>query len=231
MARRYWFPTNRAARLTIVENFRAKIPNYMTALGMTQAEIDRLDLILQAYLDIDAYVESCKATIEATIEWRDKIYEDEADKSPATAPPMFSGYTPPVGLTHGILDEFRKTVDQIKVNSGYTLAIGEDLMIVGSEAPPTPENISPQLTVESRPNYTVKVNGQMKGMDAVRVEFQRKGATSFTMVGVLTSLPGELTISPQTPGDPEAGHIRAIYLKKNQPDGDYSPEYPVTVSQ
>lgn len=231
MARTYWFPKSRALRLTIVENFRMKIPNYMTVLGLTQAELDRLELILQAYLDIDAYVESCKATMEATIQWRDKIYEDEAEKGNATNPPMFSGYTVPAGLTHGILDEFRTMVDQIKVKSGYTLAIGEDLMIVGSEAPPTPENISPQLTVETRPNYTVKVSGTMKGMDAVRVEFQRKGAANFAMIGVLTSLPGELTISPQTAGEPEAGHIRAIFLKKNQPDGDYSPEYPVTVSQ
>lgn len=71
----------------------------------------------------------------------------------------------------------------------------------------------------------------MKGMDAIRIEFRRKGAPAFEVAGVLTSLPSDVSIKPQVEGDPETGHVRAIYLKKNAPDGDYSPEYPVTLSQ
>lgn len=94
-----------------------------------------------------------------------------------------------------------------------------------------PESISPDLTIESRPNYVLRVSGKMKGMKGVRVEWQAKGSANFIMAGVFLKLPGEVSITPQTPGDPVAGRIRAIYMDGNDPFGDYSPEYTVTAAQ
>lgn len=231
MARAYWLPKNRAGRVTLFTNFQAKIETYETTLGLTVPEITRLLLICETFLTLDTYVENTKATMESLIEWRDRIYEDETDSNPPGPAPTFGSYALPVGAFYGILDEFRRMVDQIKTRNGYTLEIGEDLMIVGNEVPPTPENISPQLTLEARPNYGVRVAGLMKGMSAVRIEYRRKGGPSWTMAGVLTNLPSEITIAPQTPGEPESGHIRAIYLVKNAPEGDYSPDYPITIDE
>lgn len=231
MARTPWLPRNRAQRVVLFTNFQAKIETYDTVLGLTVPEITRLLLICETFLTLDTYVENTKATMESLIEWRDRIYEDETDSNPPGPAPTFGSYALPIGAFYGILDEFRRMVDQIKTRNGYTLEIGEDLMIVGNEVPPTPENISPQLTLEARPNYGVRVAGLMKGMSAVRIEYRRKGGPSWTMAGVLTSLPSEIAIAPQTPGEPESGHIRAIYLIKNTPEGDYSPEYPITITE
>jgi hypothetical protein len=131
----------------------------------------------------------------------------------------------------GLFDEFKKFVEQWKSVKGYTLAIGEDLMIVGNEVAPLAENASPALTAEPRPAYHLRFAGRMKGMDAVRIEYKRKGASGFSMIGVLTNLPAQLSIVPQTDGEPESGQIRAIFLKKNKPFGDYSPHYSVVIAQ
>lgn len=231
MARVPWLSPNRAGRLAMFTNVKAKIADYATALGLTPAAVARIILICDTFIAVDAYVESCKATMEATIEWRDAIYEDETNKNDAGPPPGFASFVVPAGMFYGIFDEFRRSVDQWKSASGYTLAIGEDLMIVGNEAPPVPESISPALTIESRPGYVLRISGKMKGMSAVRVEWQAKGAANFAMIGVFPTLPGEVTITPGTPGDPISGRIRAIFMQKNELFGDYSPEYSVTAAQ
>lgn len=231
MARTPWLPAKRASRVTLFTNFLAKINGYAVVLELSVPEVTRLTTICNIFLEVDAYVESCKATMEALIEWRDRVLEDETDKGTPVDAPAFTNFALPGGSFYGVLDEFRRMVEQLKTKDGYTLEIGEDLMIVGNEVGPTPENISPQLTLEARPNYGVRVAGLMKGMSAVRIEYRRKGGPSWTMAGVLTSLPSEITIAPQTPGEPESGHIRAIYLVKNAPEGDYSPDYPITIDE
>jgi hypothetical protein len=66
-------------------------------------------------------------------------------------------------------------------------------------------------------------------MDALRVEYAPKGG-NFSTVAFLTTTPGGFQITPGTPGQPEKGHIRAVYIKKNEVYGNYSADYPVTVS-
>ena len=70
----------------------------------------------------------------------------------------------------------------------------------------------------------------MKGMSAVRVEYQRNGTTTWANIGFLTKLPGQCTITPATPGQPEAGRIRGFFEKDNEIVGLSSPEYPVGLS-
>ena len=69
----------------------------------------------------------------------------------------------------------------------------------------------------------------MQGMDALRVEYAPNDG-QFTNVAFLTNTPGGFQITPQTPGQPEAGRIRCVYIKRNAEFGNYSADYPVTVS-
>lgn len=230
MKRSPWFSNNRASRRALFSNVKSKINDYAEALGLSPADVARILLICDTFLAVDSYVESHKASMESLIEWRDMVYEDDKEGL-APPPPAFTAFTPLPGMFCGIFDEFRRSVEQWKAAKGYTMAIGEDLMIVGNIEPPRPSDIYPNIAVETRPNYAVKISGKMQGMNAVRIEYQRKGSTGFQMVGILTSLVGEIVITPAAPGQPEAGVIRAIYLKKNESFGDYSPNYPVTISE
>jgi hypothetical protein len=231
MKRTPWLPANRAKRKTIFTNVKAKIPLYATTLEIDSVTEDRVLLICDTFIALDDYVEGCKATTESLIEWRDLVYEDETILGDAPPPPSYAAFVALPGMFCGILDEFRKYVEQWKKRDGYTKAIGEDLMIIGDEAPPVPESISPEITVEARPNYVLRITGKMKGLKAVQIEWQAKGSASFGMIGMFTLLPGTVTVTPVVPGDPISGRIRAIFMDKNEPFGDYSPEYSVTAAQ
>ncbi|MCW5959312.1 MAG: hypothetical protein KIS76_04065 [Pyrinomonadaceae bacterium] len=80
---------------------------------------------------------------------------------------------------------------------------------------------------QTMPNDNMEVD--FRRSDAVRVEFKKKGGT-WTPGAILTSSPGTFSIIPESPGDAENLEIRAIFLQKNQPFGDYSPIYSVVAS-
>ncbi len=69
----------------------------------------------------------------------------------------------------------------------------------------------------------------MQGFDAMRVEYAPKGG-NFAPVAFLTNTPGGFSITPAVANQPETGHIRAIYIKKNAEYGNYSADYPVTLA-
>lgn len=93
-----------------------------------------------------------------------------------------------------------------------------------------PSEVTPELKVKTLPGFMVNVAGSMAGFDAMRVEYVRNGSTTWNIAAFLTKLPGEFHIAPATPGQPEAGRIRGVYIKKNEQFGNFSPEYAVTLS-
>lgn len=104
-------------------------------------------------------------------------------------------------------------------------------MIVAVITTPTPlVDLTVELKVSVQPGYVVRVGGSLQGMDAMRVEYKKNGASGWSNAAFLTKLPADVTITPATPGQPESGHIRAILIRKNEDVGNFSPEYPVTVS-
>ncbi|MFN0278087.1 MAG: hypothetical protein ACKVRN_05720, partial [Pyrinomonadaceae bacterium] len=149
----------------------------------------------------------------------------------APAPPTFPAYAPIAGSTIGIITAFRDFVDLIKASPGYTRAIGEDLMIVAVKPDALTEGeITPALKIKPTGGHTLEIAGSLQGLDAMRVEYIKDGTSTWHIAAFLTSLPGEISIALTTPGQPETGRIRAVLIKKNEEFGNFSPEYPVTLS-
>jgi hypothetical protein len=138
-----------------------------------------------------------------------------------------------VGATlypEGVVKRFMKLRDQIVAAPGFTTAIGEDLGVIGAEtSKPAPESVIPVLKAETSTGYWVNLAGSMQGMDALKVEYSRNGS-DFTTVAFLTNTPQGIQITPQTPNQPEKGFIRAKFIKKSEEVGQYSANYPVTLS-
>jgi hypothetical protein len=89
--------------------------------------------------------------------------------------------------------------------------------------------VTPNLKTATSTGYWVNLSGSMQGMDALRVEYAPKGG-AFKTVAFLTNTPGGFQITPLAAGQPETGHIRAVFIKKNAEFGNYSADYPVTLS-
>lgn len=217
------------AQLVLVQNFGVKIANYATVLGMTPAQLDAAEALCSNFVSAFNAAEQCKATMIAMTKWRDEVFYGEPAGGAAQAAPVFP-VIPANTYTLGTVTEFFRLRDRIVASAGYTQAIGEDLGIVGATiVPPAPETVTPNLKTSSLGNYRVQISGSMQGADALRVEYAPSGG-DFAPIAFLTNTPGSFQITPANPNQPESGVIRAVYIKKNEEYGNYSANYPVTVS-
>ena len=173
--------------------------------------------------------EQCKTTMQALTQWRDDIlYGDGSSLTPPQAPvfPVMGATTYP----EGSVKSFIRLRDQIVASPTYTSAIGEDLGVVGPEvSKPAPGSVVPMLKAQSSAGYWVNLSGSMQGMDALKVEYSRNGS-DFTTVAFLTNTPQGFQVTPTNPGVPEKGFVRAVFIKKSEEVGQYSANYPVTLS-
>ncbi|MEQ1605307.1 MAG: hypothetical protein ABL999_10620 [Pyrinomonadaceae bacterium] len=232
MARRAWFPSTLAEQAAMFSNVKAKISGYAAVLPLTAPQVTRIELICDIFLAAFEYVEQSRATTTSLVEWRDDLFNGSPAGDPAQAPLAYAVYVPPVGSFIGIFTEFREFRELIVALPGYKDAIGEDLMIVGAEIikPSNPSLIKPNLTVTTGAGYVVNFGGSMQGYDAIRIEYQRQGSTAWSIIAFGTKFPLSAIINPATPGQPENGQIRAIFIEKNAEFGSFSPNYPVTIS-
>jgi|CXWL01.1.fsa_nt_gi hypothetical protein len=231
MAKKPWFPSGLGNQAAMFSNIKGKIGGYTSVLPITAAQTTQIVLICNTFLTAYEYVEQIRASTSSLIEWRDLIFTGQPTGDPAPATPAYPSVSMPAGAFIGIITEFRELRELIVASPGYTEAIGEDLMIVGEEQGHAPEgSVAPSLNVTTATGYIVNVAGSMQGYDAMRIEYQRAGSTAWNIAAFATKMPANFTISPATPGQPENGRIRAIFIQKNADFGSYSPEYPVTIS-
>lgn len=230
MARKFWWPGSMPEQVVLVQNFQTKIGSYATALGLTAGDVTAAQGLCDAIVGAYTLVETSRLTMQAATQWRDAVFTGEPVGSNAPAPPVFPvGGAPAYKL--GSVRSFFALRDRIVASPGYTQAIGEDLGIVGAEASrPAPGSVVPELKATTSTGYWVSLSGSMQGMDALKVEYSRDGGNNFQTVAFLTNTPGGFQVTPVDPTKPEKGFIRAVYIKRNEEVGQFSPNYPVTVS-
>ena len=229
MAKKNWWPTTLSAQVALMTNFQSKIASYTVPLALTPAQVALAEGLCDAIIGSMTFHESCKNTMLAATQWRDLVLygEPRGDAVPNTPAFPASGVSP---YTRGSVDQFFAFREMIVASPNYTESIGEDLGIVGAEVTPEPESeFTPSLSVTTIVGYKVSLSGSLQGRDAMRVEYQRNGG-AWTTVAFITKLPAEVSITPQTPGEPESGSIRAIFIEENEPFGNLSPSYPVVLS-
>jgi len=217
-------------KLTVFENVKAKIGGYATILPLTNTQLTRITEICDTFIYAYNAIEQSKATMKSLISWRDIILSNEMSPGALPERPMFNNALPPAGATAGIYAEFRKLIEIVKAAPGFTDAIGEDLKIMPPSRNGKPlAEIIPLVKVSNAGGHAVKISGSLDGMDAMRVEYLRKGEENWRTVAFLTSLPEIVSIDPAVKGEPETGSFRFILIKKNKDVGQYSPSMRVTI--
>jgi hypothetical protein len=229
MPKKFWWPGAMPAQLVLIQNFQSKIGQYATILGLSPAQMTAANGLCDAFVGSFNSAEQCKTSMLAVTRWRDEVMYGSPAGQPSPAAPVF----PVIGAndyTLGVVTQFFQLRDLIVASPGYNSQIGDDLGIVGTEIAPTPPDlVTPNLKPVTSAGFWVNLTGSMQGMDALRVEYARSGG-QFSTVAFLTKTPGGFQITPQNPNQPESGHIRAVFIKKNAEYGNYSADYPVTVS-
>lgn len=229
MGRRYWWKGTLSEQVSLLQNFSAKIGGYETALGWDSRQVADAVALCNSIISAINLANQCRATMQAVTNWRDIVLYGEPKGSPGPKAPVFpviDGST----FNCGLVDQFFDLRDQIVANNGYTLAMGEDLGVVGPETSGrTPADTTPELKTVSSANNVVTINGSMQGMPVMRVEYAAKGQT-YGSVAIVTNLPATFQIPMTNPNVPQLGTIRTIFVKKNADFGNYSPNYDVTLA-
>jgi hypothetical protein len=226
-----WYPSRRDEQRALYANVLGKIDDYKTVLPefLTDERTTRIKLICSTYIGLYDYLEQAEARLDAYYKFQ-KFMEKGGDQ-PVNEPPDFAKLTLPAGAPEGFVKEFRKTMNLLKQQDGYTAAIGADLKIVRvGGASISDEEKQPAFKYEMRQGYRLYVTGSMQGMRAANFYYRRKGTDAWTFVGYLTRTPGEIHIAPLQTGAAETGEMKAIFFEDNKEVGLFSTNTEVTLS-
>ncbi len=218
-----WLPYGMMERKSFLNVFATSIVQYGAALGLSSSEINRIQEIAAAYSYAVDQAGFAKIFSKSLTAWRNSVISGKRPRKPLSPVPVFISLPAPVGTSTSLILEIRKIVGRIKTSSGYNIGIGTGLNILSPNHVKKPlGELKPIPKVTAVDGYRVRIACEMQGMDALRVEYRRKGEETWTVVAFLTSLPETFYIQPAVMGVPEGGQMRAIFLKKNKIVGQYS---------
>ncbi|MGE3467443.1 MAG: hypothetical protein AB7J13_10975 [Pyrinomonadaceae bacterium] len=225
-----WWPKTKADQIVWLYNCMAVWPAIGPTLGFTPAQVTAFSLVLTETVTVMTETDQCQVAMKAVNDWRETvIYGPETDKIAPASPTITTPATPTIN--GGFFSQIKRWRGQVMSSADYTNAIGEALGFVGPEKQSlNPEVAQPDFKVVTETDYWVNFKGSMQGFDAVRVEYQRKGVQTWENLGFLTKTPGGLQITPAVPDSAEMGMVRCVFVNKNENVGNYSPNYPVTIS-
>jgi len=225
----YW-PERKADQIVWLYNCMAVWPTLGPALGFTPAQVAAFNLLLTEMVTVMNEVDQCQVAAKAVTDWRNTvIFGPETNKTAPASPTVTTPAAPTIN--GGFFAQLKRWRGQVISSPDYTTAIGEALGFVGLQKQSlNPGFAEPNFKVATATDYWVNFNGSLRGFDAVKVEYQRKGVANWENIGFLTKTPGGLQITPTAPGTAEIGMVRCVFVSKNQTVGQYSPNYPVTIS-
>jgi hypothetical protein len=229
MPQRDFIPQNWAAFAVWLANFIVQLQVLATKCNVSGDKIAALqadNVWVQFWAEAQA---NAKAQKKQLTDYVDGVRKGKLG-APALSNPVWNLGAMPEAVPTGINDRIREVANGIKAQKSiYTIADGELLGIVTAEEAGKPESeYIPALTLEVEPNYNLDTDFRLQGTDALQVEYRLKGG-DWKVAATLTRSPGRFNIVPTTPGEAQTVEIRAIFIEKNQPFGQYSPIYSTVI--
>lgn len=225
-----WWSRTKADQIVWLYNCMAVWPSIGPTLGFTPAQVTAFSLLLMEMVTVMNETDQCQVAMKAVNDWREAVIYGPEDGKPAPPSPTITTPAQPT-INGGFFSQLKRWRGQVMSSADYTTAIGEALGFVG----PVKQSLNPGLAqpnfqVVTETDYWVNFKGSLQGFDAIKVEYQRKGVATWENIGFLTKTPGGLQITPAVPDSAEMGMVRCVFVAKNEVIGNYSPNYPVTIS-
>lgn len=215
----------------VCQNIAAKLGDYQTTLGLSAGDVSRAvnnATVFQYLLNVAPQFEAAKRQFST--------YKDEILNGEPNAPtPDTPEYTVPqmantTIVSSGIIKWTNNLIERIKRADGYTSDIGKDLGIaddskpgggIGEHGADFEQTLKTTLKGMALANDTVQIAFNKQGLPAVRIQMRRGAAQEWINVGDAFTSP-LIDAAPSIGGNPERREYRAVYLKDNQPFGQWS---------
>lgn len=228
---RDYIPTQAQALCEWAENLKLEFAGVASSLGFTAPEITAV------LNDLSHVIFACRSSDDAGsyasawVRYRETLLFGNPGQAIGSVP---SGTLPavPVGAAPppGVIARIRAVVKRIKAAPTYTAAIGQTLRIVSSGSTPIdPASVRPDTKVRALPMFKSKLNWTNRGFTAVRTRCRVDGEATWTDLGLATGSSVVDERPPQEPGKPEVRFYEQIYLRNNEPVGQWSDSVRVTL--
>ena len=224
------FPTTEAELNLLLQSLNTKLPTYSATLGITAPEMTSLSYDAVNFNYIINFAQLVNDSKDAFFAFKEDLIDGEVSNIELPIP-TFPTVSMPEAALPGIKKRLRSLLKRIKSAPAYTEQIGEDLGLVEKDASGfNPDDLFAELKPRAISNGRVEISFSKQGMDAMRVEFKRKGESSWSLASVFTASPG-IHDAPSVPPDtPESREYRGILIKKNDPIGNMSPSYTIVTT-
>ena len=218
MPKAYYLPSDDEGKDSLLTNVAAKLGTYKTTLGLenavvtsTQADAAFFHYALNSQKQVAAFAQQWTAYKNSARNGTDPAL------GPLPVPPDLG--TAPDAVAPGIFKRLTALVTRIKAHPGYTVAIGQDLDIIGAEQTLDTTNAKPVIKLEllaGRPN----VKWTKGPFDALEGWVDRGAGFVFL---VIDTVPDYLDTAPlPAPGTSALWKYKTIYRLNDQQVGQWS---------
>lgn len=220
-----YLPTTDNGRLIWLANFVTKLADYAADLGITAAQMGQLQIDQDAYAKAVVFLDALRDYSKTATTFKKNLFKSTQTFSPLPVAPDFNNAP---GMRFNIFGEIAKLVQTIKSHPNYNTTMGENLGIIGEDTTFDPSTLKPELKIEYRVNRPV-LKWTKGETDGIRIEVDR-GAGAFSFLAIDT-IPDYEDTHPLPPlGQTAIWKYRAVYIIKDQPEGQYSDTKEVTVT-
>ncbi len=228
VSRKDWLKKTLPELNVMFTNVQGKIADYKVPYGLTTAWVERVQVICATFIAGYMGVVQSRATMKDMNEWFENLLYGEPKGAPATAPPIFATVLTTNGAFIGLIDEFREMMRFFKANAAYTVADGENLMIVAPiESDGDINDAVPELKVSVDVNNAVSAAYVRENFSGLELHWRKDGETLWQLADKSTET--VITFTPPGITLPQKIELRGVYILKNSRVGNWSPMYTVTI--
>lgn len=213
-----------------LENWKIEFAAVGSSLGFSAGEVTAVvgDANWALYACRSASDSSSFAS--AWVEYRDRLLygnpNDPLGATPGTTAPTVPVSTAPL---LGVVTRIRTTVKRVKGSPVYTPTMGEALRITPSGTAPDPESAKPNPRVRALPMFQSELRWARRSFPGVLLQGAREGEAGWTDLGVKTGSAHVDARPPLVANKPEVRQYRMIYVKDDEPVGQWSDVVTTTV--
>ena len=218
MPKAYYLPPDDEGKDSLLTNVAAKLGTHKTTVGLetaivtsTQADAAFFHYALNSQKQVAAFAQQWTAYKNSARNGTDP------NLGPAPVPPDLG--TAPGAVPPGIFKRLTTLVTRIKAHPGYTVAIGQDLDIIGAEQTLDTTHAKPVLKLELQAGHP-NVKWTKGGFDSLEIWVDR--GTGFAHLAIDT-VPDYLDTAPlPAPGASALWKYKAIYRLNDAQVGQWS---------